>query len=179
MTATRTIPTQADPKLLDAAFAPFQTHLTTKLSWLSNAYGKCEVHKDDGKILPRVFAGGNEWITLHNDEHLDNHSFLHIRNATGLTWRNMVSVKYEGKVDVIFFWDYREVYGSPDNYTIENVKYEIIEAFKTFRNSALKLEPQMIYDYNVYRGFNVDDVIRPYGALRIECSMTYEPGMVC
>ena len=175
MASTRIIPTLTSPQLLDRALAYLQTHLETKISWLDKAYGKCELHIQDGKRLPRVYAGAKEYITLNNDERLNNFSFFNVTKGNTIVWRGMQKAGFKDSLDIILFWDYEDVYGANhETYSIENIKQDVITALRSFAQPLIRFEPISFDDVNPYAPFSVDTIIRPYGALKVSGLLTYD-----
>lgn len=177
-----------DPKGIDLALFEIQTKLTgaTGLSWLTNAYGKAEYKKEiEGNstiIYPAVYAGNKEYLKLFPDAHLGNFCFFIVDDNEEILSQSLKNRELKSKFSLIFWFDFDSVYPSPlipDEYSIENVKYQVSTFFKTNTfSSAFEWKNTYHNGSNIYDGFTDKEIdnqflMRPYGGFRLEGTITY------
>jgi len=184
-----------DPVGIDKAFAEINTKLLSGLSWLDGAYGKTQKLKRTStesrdrykKYLtyPGIYTGsdtGNEYETMKPSDHLGNFSFFVTYDPDDVNRSNMISARTTTTFGLIFWFDYRKVYGDDwKGKTLENVKNDLLEFFRknSFIHSMIG-ENFKFYEEaeNIYKGFTDTEIdnqflMRPYGGLRIEGSISF------
>ena len=188
---TPNIPTLAEPRLIDLAFAELQTALVAKLDWLDHAFGKAQRLKEqrDKKTVtyPAVYAGRKEYLEVFPDEHIGNFTFFDVEDGEEIGHIGRATINLEVKFGLIVWFDYRKVYRSDwQQRTIENVKAEVIEAIKTstLSRSSIRMEKSWERSENIYKGYTDKEVrqqflMRPYGCFRIDCIIRFRDKAPC
>ena len=148
------------PALIDKALKGIQDHLTAKLSWLNYAFGKSEKQIDsDGNVYPAIYQGFNNYINMLPDSHLGNYCFFEVEDGQDITRLSDYTVndnKYQADFNLIFWFDFREVYEDHERKTIENVKEDVLAALIAANLYGVSLEVTQIYDRaeNIYQGYD-------------------------
>lgn len=182
-----TIPTLAEPRLIDAVLLELQTAFASGLSWLNNAYGKAQrlVKAVEGKTYyyPSVYAGSTEYLTVFPDEHLLNHCFFDVEDVEGFNnWQKNGYSQLTAKVGIVFWFDYRDVYPADwQSRTIENVKRDVLRIITTTRlENQARFTPENFYEQaeNIYKGYTHKEIqtqflMRPYGGFKIEGTLLF------
>lgn len=186
MTTTPTLPTLTTPRFLDQALAEINTKLAAGLSWLDSTFGRAE-HQyqttDLGRelVFPAVHIGRNEYLKLFPDSHIGNFSFWDIEDGQGVDYRRQQYNYVEADFGLVLWFHYGDVYGATsDNYTIENVKADVLRVLTPahLANSSIEITEFFENKENVYRGYDIRDIdnqfwMRPYGCLRIDGRIRY------
>jgi len=196
--------TLTSPVLEDAALLLVQAKLEAGLSWLETAYGRAhkfvqrsgnvgEAYYPAGREIqsPVVYATsstGLDYIRLFPDDTLGNFSFFDLTDEQRI---ESYAVKTPGKniykfgADLIVWFDFRTVYPSPADwkaYGVANVVQQVSDVLQTSQITGVNIEIER-YRYsveNIYRGYDHKEIThqfaaRPYGAFRVECTITYKP----
>lgn len=178
-------PTLIDPKLIDVALAEIQEELTSSLDWLDVAHGKAVLRKymqdKNVKIRPEVYVGGTEYLAVFPDSHLGNFSFFSVQDGEQINSHSFGNLRFSTEVGLIFWFDYRTVYPADwRSKTIDNVKFDIITAIKTFRLRRSKIELLRNWELgdNIYKEYSDREIesqflMRPFGSIRFDIKMTY------
>lgn len=176
------VPVLADPQLIDKALLEVQTALTTKLVWLDGAYGKVqrltEVREKRRINFPAIYTGSKKGIGYESampSNHLGNFSFFSIKDGEKLDTASRTNTKINAEFGLIFWFRYDKIYPADHKErTIENVKKEVLDFFKTtaFISSSIVIEQFFELPENIYKGFTDREVendylMRPYGGLRL------------
>lgn len=166
------------PKLLDVRVNELNAALEANLSWLTKAYTVCEnITNDDDSVFPAIrVLGGNgiEYLSMLPDDTLGNFTFVRAGRSEVINTYGRGNYRMSQNIELIFFFDYREIYNDSQEYSIENVKNDILDFLinYTFRTFTLKLD-FFETDHNViYNGYNTLAVkdqfyMRPYGVLSV------------
>lgn len=179
------IPILVDPKLIDLALTEIQEGLIAKLTWLNYAFGKSVSRKHiKGKMMfvrPEVYVGDIEYLGMFPDSHLGNYSFFSVKDGENIDSSGNFSYKFSTEVGLIFWFDYRKIY--PVDWkqrTIDNVKFDIITAMKSFRlrNSEITFIKTWEKADNIYREYSDKEIdlqflMRPYGGIRIDFDLNF------
>ena len=176
-----------NPELIDKVMSEIQINLVCKLKWLDNAFGKAQriVENKGGKnyYTPNVYAGTlsetNEYRRVAPDDGLGNFSFFKIDDPQEYDWEAGQLSTLSVKFSLIFWFDFRKIFGRPDVRDIERIKSEILEILRTMFLQTGSITVDTIYEQaeNIYKGYNLDEtenqfMMHPYGALRFEGRLT-------
>lgn len=171
--------TISDPKLLDKVVLEMNAAMLANISWLDNAYGKAERLRETNQggevVYPAVYTGRDkEYLKLFPDDSLGNFSFIEIRDTQELFPEQSKKKRIRCNLSVIFWFDFRKIYSTPNTYTIENVKNELLDFFSRYTFKTFLYDVEMISEEveNIYSGlgYNVNSNqfnMRPYGCLKI------------
>jgi len=173
--------TLVEPKGIDKALDDIGSKLDSALSWLSNAYGRAERLEEDRDGIrynyPGVYVGGVDYLNVHPDEHLENHSFFMVadRNATRVQGD---FIGGDCDVRLIVWFDYREVYPADhESRSIENVIIDVLEALKSIRGVGYRFEVTgVMRDGAQYEGYDLtlqQPLMRPYGGFAVNLNVQY------
>jgi hypothetical protein len=172
-----------NPELIDRVISEIQINLVYKLGWLDNAYGKAQrlVENRGGKnyYTPNVYAGTtnkkNDYCCVAPDDGLGNFSFFKIDDPQEYDWAQGQLSSLTVKFSLIFWFDFRKIFGRDDVRDIERVKAEILETLRTMCLRTGSITVDTIYEQSesIYKGYNLDEtrnqyMMHPYGALRFE-----------
>jgi hypothetical protein len=178
--------TISSPALLDAACKAVGDALETRLSWLTNAYGRAEKKERtrDGQRIqyPAVYCGGNEYLMLFPDGHLSNFCFFDVTDGYTAEWTPRRYWQVKATVGLIFWFDMRTVYASNhESKTAENVKDAVLTALGATLGPAVRFTVNRILDRseNIFRGYSISEIdnqfmMRPYGCFRLEGELVYQ-----
>jgi hypothetical protein len=180
------------PKLLDVVLADLSAKLEG-IAWLDTAYGKASkqyIYKERIDVrgrtnqyfsykdlaYPAIRVVGDDYINLFPNEKLGNYSWFHVFGRQDIEQLTQDKYRYEVPMSIIFFWDYRKVYNDPDGYSIENIKYDILQAIKSHNN--IKVDSWEEDPESVFRGYDareteVKHYMYPYGVVRLNCSISW------
>ena len=190
-----TVPSKADAKLLDVPCDEIASKLATRLTWLNNAYGRCEKYfkNVDGRdeVMPAIYSGGrnnNGYLILLPDEGLGNFMFIDVDPSQTLLG-DIGQLSFEVDISLIFWFNYQEVYTADHvNRTIENVKYDILTEIKKGGFDGVRMEVYEVHESakEIYSTFSTrlsdsyahkdslrQALMRPYGGLRVDCNLRY------
>jgi hypothetical protein len=182
----------SNPQMIDSVLIQFNTHLMNELIWLDNAYTKCdriiETIDNQNIISPVVYtSSSNEYIRLFPDSHIGNFSFFDTQGIT--TFRNepRIKTRFKDTLKWIVWFDYRTVFtGSDETHTIENIKHQVTDAFKSIRiiNGQIHLKRFLERTSMIYGEYNIREIhnqylMRPYGALALEFELIYSKETNC
>jgi hypothetical protein len=177
--------------LLDRFLDSLCTKLTSSLSWLDNAYGNAQALKEyrDGRThtFPAVpTTKGKEYLRMFPDEHLGNFIWFDVPGYD-IQDEGRPSRNYEATGSLICWFDLRRVY--PNDWTqrgAENVKNELLSVLSSRGLTRGKIRLRRSYDRqaDIYRGYSDTEIenqymMRPYGAFRIELTITFNPDTAC
>ena len=131
--ANERAPIIENPELLDKIIGNIQQGLADNLPWLDKAYGRAErlvKMTTSGKRIytPNVYAGGNEYTELTPDSKTGNFCFFTVDDPQDVTWERGFYAGIKCPFSIIFWFDYRRIFGSADNRNKEQLKKQIIEA---------------------------------------------------
>lgn len=181
------IPTKTDAKLLDVPCDLIAAKLAERLSWLDNAFGKCETYVEgkgrERNVYPVIYTGGNtgrKMLKLLPDNKLGNFCFIDTADIHDISIRGG-SIQVNCDIEIVFWFDYRKIYTDHENRTIENVKFEVLNAIRRgVPKVVLSLDNMVIKesDSNIYRDYNQSDVLkgylkRPFGGFSIRTNLIY------
>lgn len=186
---TATVPVLTNPKLLDVVLARIDAVLLSKLLWLDHAFGKASTLKreQNGREVsfPAVYVGKKEYLNLFPDGHIGNYSFFSIEDGQDVKPQGGRN-EFECRFSFIVWFDYRKVYGlNWQNYSIENVKAEVLEALRgTITGAQLRISSVYEQAGNIYQGYTDKEIdnqflMRPYGGLRIDGTLKYNEKQSC
>lgn len=186
MISTPTIPTLANPVLLDYVLAEINGNLASELTWLDSTFGKVQrlVKDEQGRAqyYPAVYTGAQEYLNLLPDGHIGNYCFWDIEDGQELEYIDRNYSDYTAKFGLVFWFDFRKVYGSGwMEYSIENVKADVLEALraKSLRLSSITLTKFYEQAENIYKGYNHNEIehqflMRPFGGFRLEGKINFK-----
>ena len=183
-----TIPSKTDAKLLDVPCDLIAAKLAARLSWLDNAYGKCETYIEgkgrERSVYPVIFTGGNtgrKMLKLLPDNKLGNFCFIDTADSQKISITGG-GIQVECPIEIIFWFDYRKIYADDQNRTIENVKFEVLDALRYgVPNVVIELNSMKINegDFNIYKNYDKLEAIkgylkRPYGGFSVSTTIIYQ-----
>lgn len=173
------VPIIANPELLDKIIGNIQQGLADNLPWLDKAYGRAErlvKMTTSGKRIytPNVYAGGNEYIELTPDSKTGNFCFFTVDDPQDVTWERGFYAGLKCPFSVIFWFDYRKIFGSADNRNKEQLKKQIIDVLNGgfwLKNGSFYIDRIYELAENIYKGFTIDEIdnqflMAPYGGFR-------------
>jgi len=186
-----TIPQPVDPKLIDVALLEIQTALTSKLSWLNHAFGKAqklvELKEKRQVKFPAVYIGKEDYLKMFPDSHIGNFTFFDIEDGQDIAHMGRRVQDYRTKGGLIVWFDFRTVY--PNDWqqrTIENVKFDVIEAIKdtTLVQSQIRMSKSWERAEAIYKGYTDKEIdnqflMRPFGGFRIDFDIKYFDRLKC
>lgn len=180
-------PILSNPQLIDAALLPLQEKFKDCLSWLDNAYGRCEripTDKAYRRFIPVVYAGNGankaterDYIELFPSDTLGNFCFFTTQRANIDQLYTQPNV-YFYDVGLIFWFDYRKVFG--DDHLSNRTANVITQVLELLDNSTkiqldnVEEEVPQIYSEFAYGSINSLFRERPYGCFRINFQLKYQ-----
>lgn len=178
-----TLPVLTEPKRVDVVLNSINTVLTTNLNWLT-AYGRVSKIKTDLGFEPLIYTGettGKEYLSMLPDGHLNNYCFWDIKDGESIEWNQGSTAANKIEFGLIFFFNYQDIYISDwKERSLENVKHDVIQVFKTksFPNANISLGNIYHEANNIYKGYAHNEVknqflMRPYGAFRLEGTLFF------
>lgn len=194
------VPSKVEPKLLDIVCDNVASTLQSRLSWLDNAYGRCEKYFDakevgSDNVFPVVYKEGRDGLDyqlLLPDEGLGNFMFIDVEQNQEIPENNIGSVSIECNIAIIVWFDYRKVYPSDwQNRTIENVKFDVLEAISAGFGGNGRIYPYEVAESTreIYSTFSTraidaytdregmrEALLRPFGGFRINCRLKFSQG---
>ena len=191
------IPVLADAKLIDAALAKVQTSLIGSLSWLNHAFGKAQQLKETEKtntypykktvVFPSVYVGGIDYRKAFPDAHLGNFSFFDVSDKVEIIRSSRHNTEFKSEVGFVLWFDYRKVYPADwEQRTIENIKVEVLAAFRTMvlTESSIAITGTYERATSIYKGYTDREIkdqflMRPYGGLRVDFTLKYSEKTSC
>lgn len=187
-----------NPKLFDEAFAEIAAQLEIKLSaWPLRAFGRCQklVEQKDRqrRYYPAWFFGQNQdnYLKLFPDQSIRNFSFFTLEDGQDIPEYPNTYQSLKGEFGLVFWFYFPDIFGANwQNYSIDNVKNEILHHIQRIRTSNFEFHINRIWEEadNIYKGFNHSELdcqflMRPYGGFRIDgeitvrnCGTIYSPG---
>lgn len=176
MPYTADIPTLVQPKGVDAALETIAAYLQTNVAWLANAYGRAEKIIKDGKICPAVYAGSKEYLNVHPDEHLGNHSFFKVEGRQDLQYQGG-HLQGKSNVTLIVWFNYEKAYPKDhERRTVDNAISDVVEVLKNAIGSTYSFRINRAITDDVYAGYTLapnQPLMRPYGAFGIDLEITW------
>lgn len=183
------------PVGIDLAVLNINTYLSSKISWLTNAYGVAEkkISHESGKDIssPEIYTGiGNEYIGLFPDENLGNYCFWTIENPV---INNTTSyIEYTPEFEVIVWFDFNDIYGhtTSDGQRLSNVIKEFVDNLNKSPIKAMKIKKIETDVEDIYKKYTTSQLsgrigfssnqarnqfpMRPYGVFKIIGTFIYE-----
>lgn len=171
--------------LLDAVLLEISTALKAKLTWLNNSYTAAQklAKKAENKnfFYPAVYTGQNEYLGLLPDGHLGNYSFFRLIDPENIKFYprnvNIITTNF----DLIFWFNLAKVYPTDKGRNIENVKQDILKAFRDMYLTRSSVQLTEVYKEakNIYDDYTINEetesfMEHPYGALMFRGSITYK-----
>lgn len=190
------IPSVSNPVLLDRALFALQTHLASKLPWLTSVYGRSQklvelrdgraqilVDIQDGKefYYPAVFlASKGEYESMFPDDVKKAFSFFIVHDPQKVAHYN-TGADITADVSLIIWYDIRQVYPGTTEYNTESVKSTILNCLTNSfhsRGIALKIENIVESPENVYREYSFSQIgsqysMHPFSCLRINMTLNF------
>lgn len=174
--------------MLDAVMLELSIALKEKLSWLKNCYTiahKLVKEQNKKKIYyPGVFVGGeksNKYLDLRPDGGLENYSFFRVNDPEDIQYYARNVNKITVNFDLIIWFNLKKVYPNDTGRNIENVKYEVLKAFRQIVITRGSYILNRVYreSDNIFRGYTMDEskeqyMMHPYGALMINGNLIYK-----
>jgi hypothetical protein len=174
-------PIVQNPELLDRIIGNIQSGLIDNIGWLNKAFGRAErlvkYNANNKKIYtPNVYAGGNEYVEVSPDANIGNFSFFWIEDPQTIDWTPKVSIGIKTSFALIFWFDYRTIYNSPNERNKEALKKQILDILNGgFWLKSGRITLNRIYELaeNIYKEFSLDEIdnqflMHPYGGFRFE-----------
>jgi hypothetical protein len=181
MVTNPTIPTLVEPKGVDAALESIATYLQSNVSWLTNAYGRAETMEEtttNGKryIYPAVYAGSTEYLNVHPDEHLDNHSFFRVDGRQDLTYQGPF-LNGRSKVTLVVWFNYETAYPADhERRSVDNAIHDVVEVLNNATGTHYSFMIKEAITEGMYRGYTLSPnqpLMRPYGAFAITMDINW------
>ena len=187
MIQTATIPTLADPVLIDAVLLEMQATLAANLPWLDFAFGKAQRLTKEvlGKtiIYPAVYSGKEEYLSVFPDSHIGNFTFFDIENGQDtLSHGGVKKVDLITRLGLIVWFDFRQVYPADwQQRTIDNVKQDVLQVIKAnrpavakgWRFTSFEERSERIYPGYTNKEISTQFLMRPFGGFRINGEVKY------
>ena len=170
------------PELLGIVIEEIRQALQGGIPWLDNAFGRAERlvrHDPSGRRVysPAVHKGdGNEYRYLTPDGGDGNFCFFWIADPQQVEWVPRQSVGLSAPFSLIFWWDYRRIYGDASTRDPEPLKKQVLDLLNGgfwLRSGSVKVGRIYELAENIYQGFTLDEVdnqflMHPYGGMRLE-----------
>jgi hypothetical protein len=182
-----------DPKGLDRALMALRTSIASTCDWLDNVYGEAEaLAMGEGSTRRRslvVYDGLNEYIQCMPDSRVGSFTCFYVDGLTGSevkTGSNPAMHRYSADIALICFFDYDTAFpDDSERKTVRHVEEQLLTALTNTSDRQLAFE----YSGTITRFdqvfapaqmANTDPILsrRPYGYLRIEGRLTYNPTML-
>lgn len=189
--ANERAPIIENPELLDKIIGNIQQGLADNLPWLDKAYGRAErlvKMTTSGKRIytPNVYAGGNEYTELTPDSKTGNFCFFTVDDPQEVTLERGFYAGIKCPFSVIFWFDYRRIFGSADNRNKEQLKKQIIDVLNGgfwLKNGSFYIDRIYELAENIYKGFTIDEIdnqflMAPYGGFRFTGELTINESCV-
>lgn len=174
--------------MLDEAIGEIQNGLAAGLPWLDAAFGRAQklVKQIDGKryIIPSVYCGGwkgyskNDYIDVLPDSFKGNFCFFVVDDPQQIDWEQNAEMEHRALFSVIFWFDLRRVFNSPNVRNTEYLKAQILDILNgrsgwIMRNGSIRINKCYEQAENIYRGFSIDEVdnqflMHPFAGFRFE-----------
>lgn len=179
--------TISNPKLIDKLVSELNAELMDALTWLYHAYDKSFILTKiiEGKEFkyPAFYIGNNEYFSLNPSEDLINYCFVEVGKEYSIKdykqrTLNNISVPFK----LIFWFDYTKVITSVNYRTLEPVKQEILDVFKTLVLSdygRITIE-NITEDFKeIYSSYSIKEVdkqylMQPFGALAFSGTINFK-----
>lgn len=181
----------ADAKLLDLFLAEVRTHLQTKLSWLTTAYGNAQALKEMRDNRTVTYPGipttnGIDYLSMFPDEHLGQFTWFDIPSYD-VDDNGRPNKKYTVSAGLIGWGDLRRIYPADwKERTVEDVKNDVTVALQApgLSNGKIRLSKSHNRQADIYRGYTDTEInnqymMRPYVAFRLDLEMTFQPNTNC
>jgi hypothetical protein len=194
-----------DPKGLDRALMALRTSIASTCDWLDNVYGEAEALRMGGPALTEstrsgsssstrrralvVYDGLNEYIQCMPDPRVGSFTCFYVDGLTGSevkTGSNPAMHRYSADIALICFFNYDTAFpDDAERKTVRHVEEQLLTALTNTSDRQLAFE----YSGTITRFDQVfapaqmattDPILsrRPYGYLRIEGRLTYNPTML-
>lgn len=174
-------PVVPNAELLDEIIGKLQIGLVKKISWLDHAFGRAErlvrTNPNGRKFYtPNVYAGGNEYKELSPDSTVGNFCFFWVDDPQGVTWNLNQSVGISTGFSIIFWFDYRRIFGNNEVRNKEALKREILNVLNNgilLKSGRVEITKIWELAENIYNGFSLDEIdnqflMHPFGGFRFE-----------
>lgn len=188
-----------NPVLLDKVIQDIQEALTTKLEWLSYAFGrayKLVEHRSDGSkfIYPAAYIGNSEYVSLLPNDNFGNFAWFDVYDPQEIeaNVRSLPTFKFSGAV--VFWFDLNSIFPDADAMYTEEIKDEIIRVltgpgviktqgrltitriYERFENIYRGYALEKVYNNYTYKGDGIQAIdkqffMHPYAGLRFEFNM--------
>ena len=184
MSSNLNIPTLTNPVGLDTVFTELSDLMLDNLPWLDNAFRHALRIEDERDGRPYVYPGiyadtreARDYINMLPDEHLGNYYFIDLDDGLTYSAPRQSLEKQQGRISLVFFFDFRDIYSDHTNKTLENVLNEVVQVLKKPLNlSRITINRIFREADNIYRRYSHNAIKtqflkRPYGSFRIECDI--------
>lgn len=169
----------AHPKAEEIRLQKVQKHIADKISWIDLSFGKAyRNQQQDGKYVPEVYIGDNEYIPLPPDDSL-NFSFLDVAQV-GTYEEGLLS---NLPVNIVFAVDLQRIYPSLNNRAEIEVREEVTRILYEIPNwltiTGWKEGVRNVFDsYNFsIQEFLVD--MQPKYVFSIQANIIFESNKTC
>lgn len=181
MPTNPTIPTLIEPKGVDAALESIAAYLQTNVSWLTNAYGRAETMEEvvDGRryIYPAVYAGDVEYLNVHPDEHLENHSFFKVDGRQDIDYQGQF-LTGTARVTLIVWFNYETAYPTDhERRSVDNAIHDVVDVLKNASGDFYSFMIKEAITEGMYQGYTLSPnqpLMRPYGAFGITMDINWQ-----
>jgi hypothetical protein len=184
-----------NPQLIDLVLGEVQNGLIKNLGWLDMAFGRAQklVKMVENKkyFTPNVYAGqpgkANDYIPVSPDSKIGNFSFFWIDDPQTISWLPGQQSDLKAPFSLIFWFDLKRVYNSPNNRNTELLKANILRTLNGglgMRSGRIKINRIYEQAESIYKGFTLDEIdnqflMHPYAGFRFEGELTIlEPCLI-
>lgn len=170
---------------LDAQLEIARNKLSS-ITWLDRNLGRAFLLSEKGQgdtiiKVPKVYTGEAEYFNVMPNDALKSFSFF-IGRGADVSIQDIVNAfqkprKFQKEVSLIVFGDFKKIDNSRDDYFIEELKTDVIDAL-TNSPSIIINEVFTETIEEVYEGFALNEIDRdllyyPFFAMRFSLSVTY------
>ena len=171
-----------NPVGLDKVIQSIQTDLNN-LAWLQKSFGRAWEMSDEGKTVPKVYAGDGEYMNVLPNDFLKSQSFIATKGEEIWTdYTKSSANNKERKLKIIFWFNIKEVIEG-DHINTEKLKHEV--------EAVLKICPYIksIDSYvdeqaeDVFEGYDLSEgsqyLMHPYSGMRFDITVGYREHTNC
>lgn len=174
-----------NPMLIDKVFGEIQNGLVDNIGWLDKAFGRAQklvkIVETKKYFTPNVYTGkGNDYAAVYPDSKIGNFSFFWLDDPQTMEWLPNQQGNIKTPFSLIFWFDLRKVYNTPNNRNTEALKATILRTLNGgFQMKSGRIKITRIFEQaeNIYRGFTLDEVdnqflMHPFAGFRFEGELT-------
>lgn len=181
-----TVPTPANPALVDVQFKVIQDSLLAQLIWLNHAFGKVQklTRKNDSKLItyPGVFVKGQneDYLSLFPDERLGNFSFFVTSDPYDIEPMANIRQKITVSYGLILWFNMSKILAANEYRNLESIKAQVLQALNNTQMGSGRIETTEIMEEskNIYSEFTIDEIeqqylMHPFAGLRFDGKLTF------